>query len=159
MLKASEEFVVGKHGIGYVSSDFSKYFKDTEFELKSIPKFQKLPHSMNDAAIESELKPGICDLGDVLAFLDNPQEGTKDGYSNIFYTANFVVCAFWDGGAWGVYTWGRGGHDWSGSSRVFSPATNSLDTQNFALGISDTLSLEKAIELIKKAGYRIFKEI
>jgi hypothetical protein len=125
-LKASEEFVKGKHGIGYVSSDFNRAFKDAEFSLVNTPPtFQKLPRSMNDAEIESELKPGICTLGDVVSFMENPPEGTKDGYYNLFYTPAFVVRVRWGAGrgVWRVFTWGRGDGRWGSGSRVFSPAT------------------------------------
>lgn len=124
-LKASEEFVVGKHKIGYVSSDFKKYVDSIEFEVGSMPKFQKSGKNMKDAEIESELKPGICTLSDVLALIDNAPEECKDGWSNIFYFGAFVVYVGWraDDARWLVDAWYRGGYEWDAGSRVFSPAT------------------------------------
>lgn len=136
-MKAVEEFVVGKHQIGYVDSDFKSRFGKDEFEMKEAPtKFQKLPRYMTDAEIESELKPGICDLGDVLAFIENAPKEYKDGNWNLFYTKNFVVCVFWNGffGEWYVGTWSRGGGGWGVDSRVFSPAAGSLETKSSDLG-------------------------
>ncbi len=125
MKKASEEFAVGKHGIGYVSSDFKEKFSSVEFAERAMPTFQKLGKNMKDAAIESELKPGICELGDVLAFIDNAPQECKDGYSNIFYFPACVVSVRWsaDFAGWYVLTWYRGDGAWSAGSRVFSPAT------------------------------------
>lgn len=124
MMKASEEFVVGKHGIGYIGSTFAENFKTTEFEAAKAPTFQKLPRRMNDAAIESELKPGLCTLGDVLAFIDNAPQECKDGNWNLFYTTGFVVGVGWRGDEWSVSAWVRDGRGWSGGARVFSPATD-----------------------------------
>ncbi len=155
MLEALDEFQVGKHGIGWVDSDFKTRFGGQKFAPKALGSFQKLPRYMTDAEIESELKPGLCDLGDVLAFLKNPPEEAKDGYSNIFYTPAFVVHVGWDGSHWDVNAWQRDGYGWRGGYRVFSPATGTLATLNS----SDTLTLEAAIKLVKKEGYKIFKEI
>lgn len=143
-LKASEEFVVGKHNIGYVSSDFKSEFKDTEFELSATPTFQKLPRAMNDVVIESELKPGLCTVGDILAFIDNPPEGTKDDYSNLFYTKSFVVGVYWGSGSgmWSVHAYRRDGYEWGSDGRVFSPVTENSGPKNFDLESFDALKLE-----------------
>lgn len=128
-MKASNEFVVGKHGIGieWINclnyNDFKKRFGDTEFEARPMPIFQKLGHSMTDAEIESELKPGICELGDVLAFMDNAPQECKDGYVNLFYTNAFVVGVYWsDDDGWDVDAEERSASTWGVSGRVFSPA-------------------------------------
>lgn len=155
----SQEFVVGKHNIGYVGSDFLSRMGDAEFQMKPVPTFQKLPRYMNDGEIESELKPGLCDLGDVLSFIENPPEGSKDGNWNLFYTPTFVVDVSWYGDGWDVGTWSRDGLKWHTDYRVFSPATGSSNPKAFTLDSSDTLTLERAIEIVKKEGYRIFKEM
>ena len=126
-LKASSEFTEGKNGIGYVSSNFVRLFWNQEFqESAGTPKFQKLPREMNDIEIESELNPGICSLGDVLAFLKNPPEESKDGYFNLFYFPDcfFYVGWYSVGRGWGVRAWLRDDDGWSGGERVFSPATD-----------------------------------
>lgn len=149
-LKASTEFSIGNHSIGWINSDFKSRFGDTEFEpVSGMPTFQKLPRAMNDAEIESELKPGLCTLGDVLAFMDNPPEGTKDGYWNLFYTESFVVLVHWDSGRgeWRVITWARHDDGWGSDERVFSPATVISETKNSELGSFETLNLDSIKEI------------
>lgn len=145
-LKAAGEFVVGKHEIGYISPDFKKFIENAVLERRSIPTFQKLPRDMNDATIESELKPGMCELGDILTFLDAAPTECKDGNWNLFYLSAFVVAVDWYPyvRAWRVNAWHRDGTEWS-EGRVFSPATDTLNTQNAGLGRSETLPLELTI--------------
>lgn len=140
-LKASEEFVSGKHNIYYINSRFTEEFKDTQFEQRPVPTYQKLSRSMKDVEIEYELKPGYCSLGDVLAFIENAPSECKDGYSNLFYFPQFVVFVIWYGGAWHVFAWVRGVGVWDDCRRVFSPATGTVDTENSTLKSSDTLPL------------------
>lgn len=140
-LKAAEEFVKGKNGIGYVDSDFTKAFKKEEFSWEpssKAPGFQKLNRSMRDSEIESELKPGICTLSDVLAFMRNPDEGCKDGYANIFYFPGIVVLVHWYAGIgeWSVNAWRRDDHAWGAGHRVFSPATDPSSLSASALELS-----------------------
>lgn len=122
----SQEFQVGKHGIGWLDSDFKTHFDGQTFEpAAAAPTFRKLGRNMKDSEIESELKPGYCTLGDVYAFLQNPPQGSKDGWGNLFYFPQCVVNVRWDAGdaEWFVSSWQRGGGEWSAESRVFSPAT------------------------------------
>lgn len=160
-MKVSTEFKIGNHDIGYIDSTFEKEFGKISFEERPTPKFQKLPRAMNDAAIESELKPGMCELGDILAFLKDTPEECKDGWVNLFYTPAFVVRVRWGayGRGWSVSAWYRGGGGWVGGGRVFSPAIDVSVSKNSDLESYETLNLEKAIEVVKAGGYRIFKEI
>lgn len=148
-MKATEEFVAGKLNIGYVDSTFKKAFKDTEFSPSGILSFQTTPRRMTDAEIETELKPGICTLGDVYSFLTNTPEGCKDGYWNLFYFPEFVVRVLWGAGSggWGVLAWGRDGFEWAEGKRVFSPATGSSDTEIKSLSSSETLALPEELEI------------
>lgn len=142
--KPLEEFQVGKHNIGWVDSDFHIRFPNIEFKERKLGTFQKLGRNMTDTEIESELKPGMCELGDVVAFLENPPEGTKDGWSNLFYTASVVVGVYWRGSYWDVDTWDRDGSHWGAEHRVFSPATESVSlSPSESL---DTLSLGRLIK-------------
>lgn len=142
-VKASEEFIIGKHGIGYIYSDFLSRVGDAKFELtEKVPTSQKLPRDMNDTAIESELKPGYCTLGDVVAFMDNAPEECKDGYANLFYLPQCVVFVRWFGDGWFVGAWQRGGSAWHAGGRVFSPATGSRSSST---QVSDSLPLELTI--------------
>lgn len=145
--KASEEFVVGKHKIGWLYT-FDQ-FKDETFGKRPLPTFQKLPRNMTDAEIESELKVGICTLGDVLEFLDNAPEECKDGYANLFYLPSCVVFVRWraDNRGWLVNTWDRDDYRWGAGGRVFSPAT---DAEMLGAGRSDALTLESLDLRIKK---------
>lgn len=123
--KASEEFVVGKHGIGWIDSDFTRRFSAMEFdEVNELPSFQTLSHSMLDSEIGREMKPGFSTLGDVLMFMNNTPNGCKDGYANIFYFPECVVGVRWHDGEWLVGAWLRDGRGWDAGNRVFSPATN-----------------------------------
>lgn len=130
-LKASTEFKVGKHNIGWINDRFLGSFGDKTFTERPMPKFQTLPRDMTDAAIESELKPGLCELGDILAFLDNAPEEYRDN-CNLFYTPDFVVRVLWGSfrRRWYVSTWYRGDDAWGQGCRVFSQATKSSGTKS-----------------------------
>lgn len=140
-MNSTKEFQVGKHGIAWLDSDFKKYIPETSFEPRAVGSFRKLERSMLDSEIESQLTPGTCELGDVLAFLDNAPQECKDGYANLFYLSGCVVYVHWYSGdsGWRVCAWQRGGDDWSADNRVFSPATGSLKA--LGSGSSDALSL------------------
>lgn len=109
-----------------------------------MPTAQVLPRNMIDAQIESELKPGYCTLGDVLAFLEEAPKKYKDGNWNLFYTPAFVVSVRWNGDEWRVSAWGRDGRGWDADSRVFSPATNSKALKSKPL---DTLTLPDELNI------------
>lgn len=156
-MKVSMEFVKGKNGIGWVDPDFTKAFGEVEITERAMPTFQKIGKDMADAQIESELKPGMCEMGDILSFIKNPPEECKDGYSNLFYTPSFVVSVGWIDGEWGVYASHRDDYAWSGIDRVFSPATVSSVSSPSALGSFDTL--DSAIKILKNAGYLVYKQI
>lgn len=123
-MKTSDEFKVGKYNIGYISDDFKNYTKDLSLIEKPLGTLQKLPKTMTSDEMVSDLGVGISDLGDVLAFLKNPSEGTKDGNWNLFIFDTFVVGLFWGSyyGGWHVDAFSREG-EWGGSYQVFSPAT------------------------------------
>lgn len=159
-LIASNEFKVGNHSIGWLDNDFTSRYGSEEFVKRDMPKFQKLPRSMNDATIESELKPGLCELGDVMAFLDNAPEECKDGYSNIFYVGSFVVSVRWGSwyGFWRVSAWHRDGYVWNEGFRVFSPANRS-ELSAPQTSPSDTLTLDGAIKMVKEAGFKVIREM
>ena len=146
-LNSSKEFTVGKHNIGFVSSDFKSVFGDQPFTPNPLGRFQKLGQYMENAAkIEKELKPDKCTLGDLYAFLQDPPEGTKDGYYNLFLIGDHVVSANWDSFdvGWDVNCWDRD-EGWDVDSRVFSPGLGSK-----ALGASessDTLTLPEILEI------------
>lgn len=154
---ASKEFLVGNHNIGYIYDSFTERFGKEKFSVRKLGTYQTLSKYMTDAQIESELKPGICELGDVLAFLDNAPTESKDGNWNLFYTKSFVVFVRWhaDSGEWRVGAWLRDDCEWVQGNRVFSPATDHSES----LGSSVTLTLESAIEMVKEAGYQVAKII
>lgn len=128
MKNIQEEFQVRKHDIGYLGSDFLPRLGHLPLEEKTVGSFQKLPRYMKDSEIISEMKPGECSLGDVLAFLKKAPKECFDGNWNLFYIAEtaFVVgvCWFAGFGRWCVRAWDRGSA-WDADFRVFSPATGS----------------------------------
>lgn len=123
MKNSSIEFVVGKCNIGWVDSDFKSRFGNVDFKERPLGSFNVLPRSMNGDTMIAEGLAKECELGDVLAFLQNPPEGTKDGYANIFVLKSFVVRVLWHGADWVVRAWSRDGRGWYAGDRVFSPAT------------------------------------
>lgn len=151
-MKFSNEFKVGEHGIGYVSNDFTKRFAEQNFEESAVPpRAITLPRHMTDTQIESELKPGYCTLGDVLAVIESGEEKYKDGNWNLFYFEACVVGVYWrsfDGG-WVVSAWDRDGHGWSAGNRVFSPAAGLISS------ITSDLTLESLDARVRKIEYII----
>lgn len=123
MLKAKDEFIVGKHDIGWIDSDFKNRFGGAKFEERALGAFAKLPRSMNGNEMITKRVVEECELGDVLALLKNPPEESKDGDYNLFVLSSFVVGVYWSDSDWRVRTWDRGGYDWGSHDRVFSPAT------------------------------------
>lgn len=154
-LKASEAFKVGKHDIGYVSSGFMERFGTAEFAPRTLGTFQILSRYMTDKEIETELKPGLCELGDVLAFLENPPESSKNGYFNLFYLSSCVVYVHWLAGGreWRVSAWERDGYGWFAGSQVFSPATSN------SIPMSSTLSPSKPLTLRKETSRQALTRI
>jgi len=143
--EASQEFVVGKHNIGWIYG--FKKFEGMKFEKRPMPTFQKLPRNMTDAEIEEELRPGLCTLGDILAFLDGAPEETKDGYANLFYTSSCVVFVLWDAGdrRWYVCAWDRDDVRWGAGRRVLSPANS--DHLDSGLSSSESLTLPDTLQI------------
>lgn len=141
MKNSNDIFKIGNLNIGWVDSDFPTRFPNVEFAPRQLGTFKTLIKTTTITEMLSEKLAIECELGDVLAFLENPSEGTKDGYSNIFIIKNssFVVSVRWgsDGSDWFVFSWSRGGLGWYAGGRVFSPAT----TAGF-LGHSDPIALE-----------------
>lgn len=171
LLKVSDEFVVGRHNIGWVDSDFKDKFYGQEFTPNVLGKFQKLGSYMANAdEIETKLNPGRCTLADVYAFLQNPPKESKDGWSNLFLVEDKVVSLFWysEFGFWFVYTWYRE-FAWLDDNRVFSPGfesqslgnldSSTLESQEKAEEFLDnfTKELKAAIRLVKKHGYTVSK--
>lgn len=146
---AKEELSVGHNGIGWVSSDFKSRFFESEIITPWRPgTWHKLPRSMKDTEIEKEFNIQHSSLGEVLGFLRNPPEGSKDGYVNIFYFPVCVVNVHWSAvcGGWHVNAWPRDDGEWSEDYRIFSPAT---DTHSSGTVSSDTLTLVERDQLIR----------
>lgn len=148
-MKATEEFKVGTHGIGYIESDLLKRVGIETFEpVQTAPRAIVLPRYMNDSEIESELDPGTCSLGDILSVLDSDNPTFKDGNWNLFYFPACVVSVRWGSidRSWRVFAWLRDDYDWSVGSRVFSPADHVSRASNTStLKTSDPLPSELVI--------------
>lgn len=127
-MKTSSEFIVGKHNIGWVSSDFINRVGDVEFKEAKQPYFSTLERITTDAEIEKEITKGqFATLGDILWLLDSKEKKYRDGNWNLFYLPSCVVRVSWYAGygLWGVGTWNRDARRWDASYRVLSPATGS----------------------------------
>lgn len=167
-MEASKEFKVGKHGIGWVDSDFLKRFGEREFEQVAIPpRATTLPRLMSDSEIASEFKPGNCTIGDVLAVMESGEEKYKDGNFNIFYFPECVVSVYWYAGdrEWRVGTWGRDGYGWYAGRRVFSPASDRPQSSSAStLESSDPVALggggekEDHVSHLRFAMYKVIEK-
>ena len=154
--KASEEFQVGKHNIGWLDSDITKYHGDTEVSEGKVLTSHTLPRDMTDVEIMDELKVEECSLGDILATLDAATDEMKDGRANIFYPkgTSRVVRARWHGDVWVVRGWCRDGYGWFLGSRVFSPATGAQSSDSEPLP-SNLASLEARIKSLEEWRDRV----
>lgn len=106
----------------WVSSSFTEKFGNGEITpAKTVPSFKKLERNMSDHEIKSEFGVQETTLEDVAAFLENPPEGTNDGYWNLFYVAGCVVSVRWGAGRreWDVYAWGLDDDRWRAGYRAF----------------------------------------
>lgn len=145
-----------------------KEFSVNSFDLVTRSSDEEIEKELGDNLLFS---PGevYSIIGSLISKQPKGKEGAllNNGQANIFYTEAFVLSVnrYPGLGAWGVYVWRRGDNRWSGGRRVFSPATDG--TKNLGSRSSETLSLkpfltedvEKAIEFIKKAGFKVIKEL
>lgn len=158
-MNASETLKKGNLDIGWTSSWFDEFVQGKTIEEVAVPTFWTLPSAMKDQAIIADPRTHECTLNDVYAFLKNPPEGTKDGNWNLFYIKDTgrVVFVWWGAGVreWFVDDdWYRD-DEWYAGSRVFSPATDTVSLDSEPL----SLTLEKAIELVKLKGYKVIREM
>lgn len=158
-MKASEEFAVGKNDIAWVGSTFKENLYDltlTKGDTKGI-EMRKLTRWMNDTEITAEMNPEPLTLGDVLAFL-------KTADRSLWYLFRVVdangelwaVDADWgaDGGGWYVGARSVAGPlGWCADGQVVS--RRFYDSKPLPLEPSDTLSLDRALEIVKSAGYEV----
>ena len=155
----------GKNNISYVGPPFKEWFGDMEFnEIVQMEPLisEKLPRSMNDSEILAELKPQEVTLSEAYYTV---QAMDKDVWA-LFYIKDKdnvlrVVRVYWGGGGWG---WGAGSvldpREWFVGSRVFSRNFSDTMTSDIqTLNSSDSLTLKSAIELVKKKGYKVIKEM
>ena len=156
-MKASEEFIKGKHNIGWVDSAFTSNFGSDTFQMGSALKSHTLTRSMSDSEIIKEFGIQECTFGDILATLKDASEDMKDGYANIFYVKDHpsrVVDVNWNDGEWFVRDWYRGDGRWYEGRRVFTPATGALNNRSMDL---ESLTLENAIKICKENGLEVTK--
>lgn len=104
-LKASEEFVKGKHGLSWIGSTFTEKLGDLEFTLPKTPmtEIRTLTRPMLDKEILAEFKPAPVTLGDILVTLPTLD---KSKYY-IFYVNDskgtlWPLSGDWSDGGWGV---------------------------------------------------------
>lgn len=134
-----QEFFVSRNGL-YVSSDFRERILDkakvinpaqganlTSYELKERADDQKIEANLPESHFFSESQ--VCAvIAELISRQSKGEEGIlqNNGYSNLFYTASFVVYVYWDSysGKWCVGAWPRHGRAWYSGGRVFSPAAD-----------------------------------
>lgn len=134
--KASDEIKVGKYQIGWVSGSLNL---DVKIEKRPTPTYTPLKNDTTFCDLP------LCDLSDVVAFLKDPPQESKDGYGNYFKCGSVLVFVFWFGDyrEWLVDDWDPD-YGVSAGRRVFS---GNLSLKSSA---SDTLSLESLDTRLKK---------
>lgn len=155
-MNTSDKF---KEITSYQSNSFQEWFRDMEFEDKSSKLYSKeLERNMRSKEILNELKPTELTLGEVFNYL---KDSVDKSTSMIFYVrdSSGVLCAVgveWDDVGWFVVAYSTS-HPfvWLAGYRVFSASP----FENLESSPLDTLTLEKAIELVKKEGYKVIKEL
>lgn len=124
----------------WVSSSFTEKFGNGDITpAKTVPAFKTLERDMTNPEIGKELGVEECTLADIAAFLENPPQGTDDGYANLFYLAGYVVNVPWnaDDQRWYVDAWKLDDGHWRAGRRAFSSATDIR-----SLGLDSTMTLE-----------------
>src|SRR3990167_7647275 len=153
-----------KNKIMYTGGDFRRWFGNMPVKVSKKFKYEtrELEKPMNDKEILKILKQQEISLGDLAYIL---KDLDKSGWCwCLFYIKDEAgtlraVDAFWsaDRGDWSVYANPVGSpRVWSADDRVFSRKFLS-NSDNQTLSPSDTLSLEKAIEVCKENGLVVYK--
>jgi len=155
-MKTTEKF---KEIASYQGNDFKEWFGDMEFEDNTSKLYsKKLERSMTDSEILAEFKPTELTLGEVFNYLKTVNK--KDWM--LFYCKDSAgvlrtVGVGWRDDGWGVDAGsvedpGR----WGDGDQVFS--RNSFETlDSVTLSPSDSLTIERAIQICKDAGLVVTK--
>ena len=101
-------------------------FKLNSFKLKKDSTDEEIENSLPKKHLFSETD--VCAvISELISKQPNGEEGTlqNNGYANLFYIESCVVSVFWGSVRryWDVGAWRRGGSQWRGDDRVFSPAS------------------------------------
>lgn len=147
----------------YVNSDIEKNFpieapRNTDFKVFHFDKYVTSEEAIKRIEAEGYLP---ATLGELLSFAkdgwDNKQTVTALG-SVAKVNGNRRVPALWKFGSERVLDLDWFGGGWRERCRFLAVRnTKTLETKNSALGTSDTLTLDRAIEIVKEAGYQIAK--
>lgn len=122
-----------------------------------------LPKPMNDYEIKSATSsvpmPAETFASVAQRFLKTASK--ENWYIFHVQTSKEVVAVdvFWHGGEWDFNTYDLDDDAWYGGGVFVSFATGTSETSNETLGNSVPLSLESALQTVKEAGYKIYKEI
>lgn len=127
--KTSDDFYVSSDFTNHIIAKATKVEQDTKYSVDSWSLETRSDDAQIEQALESRTfeESEVCAvIADLISKQPKGKEGIlqNNGYSNLFYTKDFVVYVFWsaDGGYWSVHAWYRGGGAWRVSYRVFSPA-------------------------------------
>ena len=154
-LKASEEFVAGKNGIGWVGSNFKERLHDLSFTPKQETlQSKELERNMNDKEILKELKPQAVELGDVLFSLSYlSHDGWYLFHVNDRKGTLWAVYAGWDAddGGWNVGALSvESRYRWDDGDQVLSRGFSDPLPSEKTLSDLESLTLEQRVERLEK---------
>ena len=149
-VRAQNEFVVGKHNIGWISPRMEDKLKGVKVGKGKPLQYQDLTKNMYDHEIKSELGAQEVEYADILLAMDSGQL-LANGYVNIFYVLGFAVRVSWSAVSrlWFVNDWELDDDYWDSGRRVFSRNFSSVPLDS-ALASSDSLPLELKINEVQK---------
>ena len=130
------------------------YLTNTEYkgEINSFV----LGEPLNDIEIQNKFKPTPIPIETASSFIQKFLENADESkwYLTYIQTKNSVVAVrvYWDDGEWYLRADELGeSNRWVAEHVFFTPATADTET----LRNSDTLNFEKALKIVKDAGYRV----
>lgn len=145
LFKASEEFVVGQNGIGWVDPFFTRNFSSISFSEGKLLPVTKLPRGMTGHKL-LKAYPKVSSLGNVLSYMKTNKEYCLFLVQGVGEA--LVVSVRWRsrGEGWSVDTWSLG-CGWIAGDRFASETTvPSVPFDSLEIRVK---KLEEAMEKIR----------